>query len=287
MDVSVIIVNYNTKEITAACIDSIFKFTDSVTFEIILVDNASNDGSRDLFSSDRRIIYIYNNENCGFGKANNIGVRVASGKYLFFLNSDTLLQNNVLALFYEQAEKCLNNKIAFWGTVLYDKDGFPNGYGDSFPSLIRSLRIAAHIDSKQEFCISDDFEPFTVDYVLGADIFTLKSVFEECDGFDEDYFMYYEESDLMRRARKDGYRCQIICGPKIIHLEGKSSGKISHAKRMMVEKSHILHLRKHYPLALFRLFLVAYTLLKTPSFFSGHYSFRDNIEYFCFLIRSF
>ena len=62
MDVSVIIVNYNTKEITAACIDSIFKFTDSVTFEIILVDNASNDGSRDLFSSDCRITYIYNNE---------------------------------------------------------------------------------------------------------------------------------------------------------------------------------------------------------------------------------
>lgn len=84
MDVSIIIVNYNTKELVSDCIKSIIEHTINVEYEIILVDNNSTDGSKDIFLKDNRIKYIQNNDNFGFGVANNIGVQSSKGKYLFF-----------------------------------------------------------------------------------------------------------------------------------------------------------------------------------------------------------
>lgn len=101
MDVSVIIVTYNTLALTRDCIDSIFRHTANVQFEVIVVDNASEDGSYDYFSKDRRIIYVYSQENMGFGRANNLGLEYASGEYIFLLNSDTYLKNNAIKIFKE------------------------------------------------------------------------------------------------------------------------------------------------------------------------------------------
>ena len=98
MDVSVI-VNYNTKALTKSCIESIFSETCGIEFEVILVDNASSDGSKELFQIDERIIFIESNVNLGFGKANNLGYKYATGKYIFLLNSDTLLKNNAIKLY--------------------------------------------------------------------------------------------------------------------------------------------------------------------------------------------
>ena len=91
MDVSVIIVNYNTKNLTDDCIQSVINKTTGVDYEIILVDNASTDGSKEYFEKDNRIIYIYSDKNGGFGYGNNRGMEVARGKYFFLLNSDTIL----------------------------------------------------------------------------------------------------------------------------------------------------------------------------------------------------
>ncbi|GHT72706.1 hypothetical protein FACS189456_1970 [Bacteroidia bacterium] len=88
MDVSIIIVNYNTKQLTANCIDSVFHKTEGINFEVILVDNASTDGSKEHFRNDPRIQFIESDENLGFGRANNLGAKYAKGKYLFLLNSD-------------------------------------------------------------------------------------------------------------------------------------------------------------------------------------------------------
>lgn len=84
MDVSIIIVNYNTLGLTSDCIDSIADKTLGLEYEIILVDNASTDGSKEVFSQDARIRYIYSDQNLGFGRANNLGIREARGRYLFF-----------------------------------------------------------------------------------------------------------------------------------------------------------------------------------------------------------
>ena len=105
MDVSVIIVNYNTLGLTSDCIESIIAQTSTVEYEIILVDNASTDGSKEVFAQDKRIKYIYSDRNLGFGRANNLGIREAKGRYLFFLNSDTILLNNAVKLFFDYCGK--------------------------------------------------------------------------------------------------------------------------------------------------------------------------------------
>ena len=96
MDVSVIIVNYNTIELTLNCINSIFTHTLGIDFEVIVVDNNSDDGSGEILRLDKRIVFIQNLANEGFGSANNIGYQYAKGKYLFLLNSDTILLNNAI-----------------------------------------------------------------------------------------------------------------------------------------------------------------------------------------------
>ena len=91
MDVSIIIVTYNTLKMTNNCLESIIEYTQGINYEIILVDNASKDGSKDFFEKDLRIHYIYSESNLGFGRANNLGAKVAKGKYLFLLNCSFLV----------------------------------------------------------------------------------------------------------------------------------------------------------------------------------------------------
>ena len=286
IDVSVIIVTYNTLQMTNECISSIVEKTSGVAYEIILVDNASTDGSKEFFEKDKRIIYIYNSANYGFGKANNIGSHVAKGKYLFFLNSDTYFENDALTLFFRKAETTAKEKVGFWGTLLLDNAGHPNGCGGDFPTLMHSLALAAHVAKSHEFREEGAFESFKVDYVLGADLFMTKDVFDSLSGFDEDFFMYYEESDLQRRGRSKGYKAQIFYGPKIVHLEGKSINGITHQKRMMVETSHLQHLKKHYSKFCFKNFLVLYIILKLPVFINGHFTVKDNCAYMKLLLNN-
>ena len=125
MDVSVIIVTYNTLQMTDECITSIVEKTKRVSYEIILVDNASTDGSKEFFEKDDRVTYIYNEENYGFGKANNVGASVAKGKYLFFLNSDTYLINDAIDKLFE-TRLSMSKNVGFIGGVLYDKCGVLN-----------------------------------------------------------------------------------------------------------------------------------------------------------------
>ena len=125
MDVSVIIVNYNTLALTQQCVDSIFEKTSGLDFEVIIVDNGSTDGSKETFSHDSRIQYIYSEENLGFGRANNLGAAHAKGDYLFFLNSDTYLVNHAISLLWEEMKHLNqeNAKVACAGCMLTDEQG--------------------------------------------------------------------------------------------------------------------------------------------------------------------
>jgi len=111
MDVSIIIVNYNTLGLTSDCIESIVDKTSDLEYEIILVDNASTDSSKAVFSQDPRVRYIYSDRNLGFGRANNLGIREATGRYLFFLNSDTILLNNAVKYFFDFCEKNPDRRV--------------------------------------------------------------------------------------------------------------------------------------------------------------------------------
>lgn len=232
IDVSVIIINYNTKEITLQCINSVFQYTKSVSFEIILVDNNSTDGSRDFFSKDSRITYIYNPVNSGFGIANNIGYQYAKGEYIFLLNSDTLLLNDAISIFYSKIQKLPQN-IGCLGTMLLDnnhKIGLSYGL---FPTIWSSLLHLAlcpifHIDINFEKYFNYKGKPqdwFEVEYITGADLFLKRSIIEQHGLFDSRYFLYYEETDMQRRYAEAQIKRAIIQGPQIIHLEAGSSKK--------------------------------------------------------------
>lgn len=236
MDVSIIIINYNTLELTKNTIESVFEKTGELNYEIILVDNASTDGSVEFFENNYKdkIIFIKNNENLGFGRANNIGVKYAKGKYLFLLNSDTLLINNAIKILYDFMEK--NNDCGVCGGNLYTEELLPTssyrkkmmGYETEFiePLILgvsnRIFRLFKKSEWNYPFFNFKDIN-LKVEIIIGADFFIRQDLYRELSGFDTDFFMYHEESEFCFRILRKGYKIYNVPTAKIIHLEGKSS----------------------------------------------------------------
>ena len=238
MKVSVIIVNYNTKELTSQCIRSILNQTCGVSYEIILVDNASRDGSKEYFENDTRIQYIYLETNGGFGFGNNRGIEIAHGDFLFLLNSDTILVNNAIKEFYDYAISHEDRTI--YGCYLQGKDGT---YRDSFfffPAFTIK-QFFRRLSHGQDY--TPDYSNKEVECISGADMFIPRKAFQDAGMFDENIFLYGEEGDLQYRMMRKGYKRRIINSPKIIHLEGESSGNTARKKYGM--KSHLYILKKY------------------------------------------
>lgn len=251
MDVSIIIINYNTLQFTQNCINSVFEKTHGIEFEIILVDNASTDGSKEFFKKDKRIVFIENQTNLGFGKANNIGYKYATGRYIFLLNSDTLLLNNAIKYFYDWFEVTGRRDVACVGCLLLDYQRKPmHSYGE-FPS-IKSLTktiISNYVPHRKLLNNGNtQLGHLIVDYITGADLFIRREVIEQCGFFDPSFFMYYEETDLQYRYNKKGYKSAIIYSPQIMHLHG--TAKVNKSLRRMYIPLHscILYCKKHFSL---------------------------------------
>ncbi len=239
MDVSVIIINYNTREMTSECIDSIIKNTEGISYEIILVDNASTDGSKEFFDQDKRVRYIYSEENLGFGAGNNLGVKYAVGKYIFLLNSDTLILNNAIKMLFDFSESNPNPCIC--GGWLVDRAGKPNLSYVPFPRMSYTEFIRSFVEKDAELPINTLQR---VDVVCGADMFMPISLFNEANGFDEFIFLYGEEVELQYRFKKAGYERILIPGPKILHYAGMSPKEKVDLTFM---KNHYYFLKKHMP----------------------------------------
>ena len=250
LDVSIIIVNYNTLSVTSSCINSLFNATTRITFEVILVDNASTDGSKEFFKADSRIIYIYNEQNIGFGQANNKGLSIAKGRNIFFLNPDTLLLNNAVKILSDYLDA--NIEIGACGGNLYDEQ---MQCAHSYFMLLPSVRWELNWWSKgllekilwgRNSQFNHSGLPRKVGYICGADLMVKHSVLRQVGGFSPAFFMYYEETDLSYRIKKAGYTIYSVPGARIQHLEGKSFKKSLNTSRMLyLEKSlstyHSLH----------------------------------------------
>lgn len=250
IDVSIIIVNYNTKELIYNCLKSIYSQTNDISFEIIVSDNGSIDGSIEMIKSEfPQVVLLENRDNLGFGIANNCGAKIANGKYLFLLNSDTLLLNNAVKFFYDVAES--SNDFNILGTYLYKNNEIINSYGRFLTKrncLLKVIYLYFPLFLKFRLMIKPlnfKAEEKYVEFITGADLFILKDIFLNLGGFDENIFMYCEDDDLCRRALKNGIRSKIITTPKIIHLEGQSS-KVSKIKRQMLIKSYKYYISKWY-----------------------------------------
>lgn len=124
MNVSIIIVNYNTKVLLGQCLESVFEMTRDIAFEVLVVDNASSDGSEEYITSKfADVVWINSGGNLGFGRANNLGAEHAKGEYLFLLNSDTILKNNAVKIFYDYMQSHKDERIGALGAWLYDDMG--------------------------------------------------------------------------------------------------------------------------------------------------------------------
>lgn len=247
MDVSIIIVNYNTKQLLANCLTTVFEKTKGVTFEVIVVDNASTDSSEEYIKERYPSVkWINSGENLGFGKANNLGAKSATGKYLFLLNSDTLLLNNAIRIFFDYAESHQHEGIGTFGSWLLDKNEKPNNSFGFFPCA--KNEICYLLGKYQLPSLSDITEEKEVDYITGADLFIEKRLFDKLDGFDKNIFMYYEETDLQYRIAQRGLSRKIIPGPRIIHLEGGSfeNKGLSLKRFLMAQTSYNYYLRKNF-----------------------------------------
>lgn len=290
MQISIIIVNYNTKHLTADCIDSIIAKTSEVEYEIILVDNASSDGSQEKFSSDGRILFLEAGDNLGFGKANNLGAQHAKGDYIFFLNSDTLLLNNAIYEMWRYCEEHKEDNIGGLGCILCDGNNQRcHSYAklNTWKDIVKSYFIAPFCKSKAKEIMAMDAEDeskdaFEVGYVTGADLFVSRKVIDECGCFDPDFFMYSEESEMQWRFKKHGYKNMIIKSPKIMHLEGMSQAKKKSPtmkKIIMTQSSLYLYVKKTSCKFEYLLFQLLFPMARLPFLLLAKRSIRDKLMY--------
>lgn len=273
IDISIIIVTYNTLQMTKECIDSIFEKTKHVSFEVILVDNASSDGSKEFFTQDKRIKYIYSNQNLGFGKANNLGFTYTSGKYIFLLNSDTLLLNNAIKHmfdFFEQ-EDLLTGCI---GCLLYDNNQQPIHSWGTFPNKKIFLKriinfLLPNTLPPWDIPSHKDQYPKEVDYITGADLMIRRNVIEQYGLFDPEFFMYFEETEMQYRYAKAGYKRIVINTGQIKHIVGASYKRKKHSLAGIIRemKSRYIYCRKvlttgeYHTIALMHLLMIPRILI--------------------------
>lgn len=243
MDVSIILVNYNTKDLTRNCIKSVYENTKGVEFEIIVVDNNSHDGSIEMIEHEfPEVKLIKNPENNGFGAANNIAISQSNAKYVFLLNTDTLLIGNPIKYFFDYMEKEDNKNVAVCNGIMYHPDKTKFYLEFNFPFFIDLSAIFG----KKEQDLSYDQE---VDWACGADFFVRKSVLDEVGTFDENFFMYYEETDLCKRIKQHGYSIKFLSVDTIIHFESSSiqcDKSINIKKLKISSQSMYYYYKKHY-----------------------------------------
>lgn len=255
MKLSIIIINYKTWKMTSECVDSILAANLLCSYEVVVVDNDSGDGSYEkLFNiydgKDTKVKVIQAGENGGFSKGNNVGASVASGEYLFFFNSDTLLKSYVLdemitfmdcrpeygaltCLSVNAEGECLNNGHVFPTAATMAKELFVRplvpGFIKAYARKRRSLQAKG---------LATDY-----DWISGSGLLMPSELFRAIGGWDESYFMYMEDVSLCQEVRRAGRKCAIYNKLGFVHFLGDGAG----SPRVIFEasRSEIVYYRKY------------------------------------------
>lgn len=230
---SIIIVNWNTRDITRNCLRSIRRQVERISYEVIVVDNASSDGSVEMIRSEfPEASLIANDDNIGFGRANNQGMRVARGRYFLLLNSDTLVIDDSVQRLVSFVES--DARIGIAGCKLLFEDLTLQGSCSRFPSikiaLLEDLMLYKFLSRRQqgELLLNGYWNhdhTRDVDAVWGAAMLVRREVFNQSGGFDETIFMYGEDLELCMRVHDLGWRITFAHDCRIVHLNHKSSEK--------------------------------------------------------------
>ena len=249
-NVSVILVSYNTEALTKNCLDSLYEKTQGVNFDVWVVDNNSKDNTCEMIKRDfPQVNLIENKDNKGFGAANNQAIKESKAKYVFLLNTDTVLINNAIKILYDFMES--DEKIGACGGNMFNKeDKHVHAYGH-FKTFKRKfvntfkLGWAFPYEHKLNIDKGENTENIQkeVDIIVGANLFMRKSVLDEVGIFDEDFFLYDEETELQFRIKKAGYKIIINPESKIYHLEGKSSGNRAISRSFKMESEILFYIK--------------------------------------------
>ncbi|MCW8810147.1 MAG: glycosyltransferase family 2 protein [Ignavibacteriaceae bacterium] len=289
IDVSVIIVNYNSTVLLKNCLNSVNEFTKELNYEIIVVDNNSVEGDieKQLKNCDR-IKLIKNDINKGFGAANNQGVKISKGKYVLFLNNDTVLFENSIKKVFEYAESV--NEKCIIGCKLLNEDRSLQKSVYDFPTLLNVftsnfflylLFPKSKYFNKYHLMNRGINEVTKVDVVTGAFLFLRRKTFIDLSAFDERFFFYMEDTDLCYRHKKNSGKIIYYPETSIIHLKGKSAKGESWFKNKYRSFSTVKYFQKHFHGPEFYLSMIIHHIglfIRSPLFvFAGVLSFNKDL----------
>lgn len=255
---SIVIVNLNTKDLTLGCLRSIQKEAKDMSFEVLLTDNGSTDGSVEAFKKivkekfwKGRFKLILNKTNDGYGKANNQGIKKSSGKYVLLLNNDTVVHKDALQNLVDFAENTPDAGVV--GSSLLNIDGTLQMSCFNFPTIKNAI-LENFFNKKGLF---DKFapkgnKPTTVDSVVGAAFLITPKALEKVGMLDERYFAYFEDVDYCRQTWKNGLKVYYLPTSVITHYHGATFKKLTETEnqwRKLIPSSKIYHgVLKHYVL---------------------------------------
>ena len=255
MDLSVIIVNYNVKYFLENTVRSLIDTVKDLSYEIIIVDNASRDGSKELIKSKfLEINYIYNESNLGFAKANNLGLKIAKGDYVLILNPDTIVKENSINLLINYLRK--NEKTGLVTCKIIGPEGtLDASCHRSFPTIWNSfchfsglskLFHNSKVFASYNLLYLEDDRIAEVDAVSGSFMLLRKKIIDEGILMPEDYFMYGEDIDFCYQIKRSGYKIEYVPISEIVHYRGQSSKKDKIKLRKYFFDSMKIFVKKNY-----------------------------------------
>jgi len=250
--VAIVIVNWNSGSQVRDCVDSIILHRNQLRVSTIVVDNASTDGSADLVEGLRNVELIRAGSNLGFARACNLGASLAKdAEYLLFLNPDAMLEAGVLQRAVDFMDSASSAGIGICGVALQENSGHIARSCARFPSPWRLAVVASGLDrvlpslgtTMREW---NHAQSRRVDQVIGAFFLVRRALFEALNGFDERFFVYFEEVDFAFRASRRGMGTMFLADIKAFHAGGGTSGQVKARRLFYSLRSRILYARKHF-----------------------------------------
>ena len=253
MDVSIVIVNWNTREILHKCLDSVYQQTRNIDFEVIVIDNGSTDGSAEMVQAEFcKVRLIRNLNNAGFAAGCNQGIAVSKGRYVLLLNSDTVILDNAIAKTVGFADS--HPKAAVVSCRVLNPDGTMQQTCFMFPSILNLFLACTHLcrffPSSRFFGREymtwwkrDDVRE--VDVVTGCFMLLRQKALKQTGVLDERFFMYGEETDLCYRLKQAGWVTLFTTDAEIIHLDCASTNKMAEKMLLQLRGSVCMFIKKH------------------------------------------
>ncbi len=291
--VNIVIVNWNSGELLGNCLKSIAEHGGQRVERVVVIDNGSTDGSAEVDVTGLPLDIVRTGENLGFGKACNLGVRRGGARYVLFFNPDAELRAGALDQAIEFLEAPEGAGAGVCGIRLVDQHGHAHHHCARFPtwrsflgSSLGLTRILKRWFPPIPLVEFDHLADRDVDHVMGAFYLMRRDLFERIGGFDERFFVYFEDLDLSYRVRQEGLRIAYRAGPTAYHKQGGTSENVKAHRLFYSLHANMIYAWKHLG-RLERLVVVAITLAVEPVSRSLRAILRGSIEELVFTIRGF